>query len=487
MNDRYLFAPRRDRLATKPGSMILKLVLGEAPDGVPTTLDVRSGAVEAASKFTIGSVDRIMRRFANNVRICRVHTAVASYGRPGHGHKRFDDVEHAVGLSRTFRIESAQPDRIDDLVDAMRQLAVVEHASPHYLCELPFVADEPGDRLDDERAWRSRLQVRAVEALAYEPGDPAVVVAVIDTGVRYDHPELYGRLRSGFDTVQLGGGLGGGMSLVGDASGIDTDPDDEVGHGTSCAGIIGANGTALPPGLAGACSVLPIRVLGAAKVQGRRNRVGVGALGDIDEGVKRAIDLGAKVLNMSFGTPASALDSGDPTPHADVVRYGVARGCIMVAASGNSGKTEDYSPARLDGVIAVGACDDDDRPASFTTRGRHVALSAPGDRVLSAGMNGYATQTGTSFAAPFVAAAAALLVSRAARRSYPLTGADVRRILASTARPWPGAGANGCGAGVLDAHAALLALDREIDGADTHAEPVLSETSARQAELALSY
>lgn len=498
MSERYIFEPVLTRRGqpVKPGSMIMKLRLGEAPDAVPTSLDVRSGASKPATKFSIGVVDRVMRNISPSVRICRVHTAQASFGRPGHGHTCFDDVEHAVGLSRTFRIEAMAPDRVDDMVDAMRQLAVVEQASPHYLCELPFATAAASGRLDEERAWLSRLQVRAIEALAYEPGDPTVVVAVVDTGVQFDHPELYGRLRSGFDTVQLGGGgIGSGMALVGDRSGVDSDPEDEVGHGTSCAAIIGANGTSLPPGLAGACSVLPIRVLGAAQIVGRTNRVGIGALADIDEGVKRAIDLGAKVLNMSFGTPASALESGDPTPHEDVVRYGVARGCIMIAASGNSGKTEDYSPARLDDVIAVGACGDDDAPTSFTTRGDHVALSAPGDRILSAGIDGYASQTGTSFAAPFVAAAAALLVSRASRRSHPLSGSDVRRILASTARPWKQSGAFGCGAGILDAHAALLALDREIDAANAydaehdHADfdSIDSDVSDVETELAYSH
>ncbi len=178
-----------------------------------------------------------------------------------------------------------------------------------------------------------------------------------------------------------------------------------------------------------------------------------------------ALDLGAKVLNCSFGSPMSGLDPSDPAPHKDLVDYALARGCILVAASGNSGKEEQFSPAALDGVIAVGAVGSDDRPARFSTTGPQVALSAPGERVVSAALSGYARVTGTSFAAPFVAAAAALLVARAESRAFPLDAAAVKRILCESARPFPADVPPGNGAGVLDACAALQRLDREIDRA----------------------
>jgi subtilisin family serine protease len=84
--------------------------------------------------------------------------------------------------------------------------------------------------------------IRAPEALAYTPGDPSVIVALVDTGVAPSHPELAGRLRAGFDTVQLGkSDLAFGLQLLGDSARPDTNPTDEfVGHGMGCAGIIGA-------------------------------------------------------------------------------------------------------------------------------------------------------------------------------------------------------------------------------------------------------
>jgi len=454
---------RPSDLYSSPRRLTLKLTLGEAPEEIPASVDVRVGTRRAAVKVDGGPIDRILRRFADRVQVVRVHRAAAACGRPGAGHVGFDDLEHAIGLSRTFRVDTEQACCIVDLIDALRQLETVEQASPHYVCTLPFMerAATPGP--DINQAWASRHQVGAAEAMAYEPGDPAVIVAVVDTGVVFEHPELQVHLRHGLDTVELGlRDLATGIQLLGDKSNVDTDPEDEVGHGTSCAGIIGAIGERIPPGLAGESSVLPIRVLGSAQIPGRMDRIGIGAISDIDFGVKSAIDLGAKVLNLSFGTPESALDPYDPRPHEDVVRYGLARGCVMVAASGNSGRAERFLPAALDGVIAVGSVGTNGQPSAFSTTGDHVALAAPGECVVSAGLHGYQIVTGTSFAAPFVAAAAALLVSRALRKSYPLTGHDIKHLLYGSATPWRLGQGKGLGSGVLDAIAALRALDQQI-------------------------
>jgi subtilisin family serine protease len=166
---------------------------------------------------------------------------------------------------------------------------------------------------------------------------------------------------------------------------------------------------------------------------------------------------------MSFGTDDASLAPSSPKPHQDVVAYALSRGCVLVAASGNNGQETRYWPAAYPGVIAVGAVDDKRRPTSFSTRGDHVSLCAPGERVLTAGLEGYQAATGTSFAAPFVAAAAALLCARAARRASPIDGQVVAELLTRSAQPFAGPPVAGCGAGILDAAAALVALDAFID------------------------
>src|SRR5262249_32317215 len=155
------------------------------------------------------------------------------------------------------------------------------------------------------------------------------------------------------------------------------------------------------------CLLLPIRVLAAALLGGRRKRSGVGGLSDINAGLKICVDLGAKVINMSFGTPDSNLDARDPRPHARVTRYAMRYGCALIAAAGNSGLEERYYPAALPDVIAVGSVNEQGERSAFSTWGPHLTICAPGERIVSAGRRGYLVSSGTSHAAPFVAGAGA--------------------------------------------------------------------------------
>jgi len=333
-------------------------------------------------------------------------------------------------------------------------------ATPAYLCQTPFAELEPEETGGQARIDRARELIGADRALGEEPGDSALIVALVDSGVDVDHPELMGRLRPGVSSVALRpDAVEGDLRVLSGAHAELQDVTDDEGHGTACAGLLAALGYRIGRGLAGASRLLPIRALCGAMAPGRRRPTAIGLLPDIDSGMKTAVDLGARILNLSFGTPEDQIQDGN-VPHVEVVRYAIARDCILIAASGNTGRAERYFPAALPGVIAVGAVDDQRRPASFTTRGDHVVLSAPGVKVPSAGIDGYATHSGTSFAAPLVTGACALLVARAARRSRPLGPVSVRRILSASVSPFAaGADAVGCGAGILDVPAALAAVD----------------------------
>ena len=455
------------RLYSLPGSMMLKLRLGEAPGDVPSQMDVRRSTAPPATSLDGGAIDRLIRHYANGARITRVHSAAASLGRAGKGPQKFNEREELSGMSRVFRLDMDRGSPIERLVASLSEVPIVESACPNYVTQTPFqiAASMLPRSVSAEQAWDTRNLLFAGEAMAYEPGDPTVIVAVVDSGVSSHHPEMNRRFRSGFDSVQFGArDFATGVTLLGDISTADTKPIDKfVGHGMGCSGIIGAIGNEMPPGLAGECALLPIRVLGAAKFPGKTDAVGLGAVSDIDMGMKMAVDLGAKVLNCSFGTADSALDPDMPKPHSDVVEYALSRGCVLVAASGNSGKEEVYWPAAYDGVIAVGSVNAEGNPSHFSTRGSHVALSASGERVVTCALEGYQLATGTSFAAPFVTAAAALLVSRGQRRSYALNSEDVRRLLIESATPWSNKDTVGYGSGILNAVAALAALDREVD------------------------
>lgn len=452
-----LHAPRR---------LLLTLRLGELPEHLPSLREVRQEGRPMASRIDGGPIDRLLAHHGGAARATRLHSArVTRLQRPGvAGARRFDDAEQLSGVARVLRIEVAQDAGLPPLLQALQQLPAVERVQPDRVCTTPFDAApmRAGGELDPAAARRPRALVRLPQALALQRGDPSVVVGLADTGVVAGHFELARRLRRGFDTVDLDAATMGDLTLVGDNTARDEQPEDEVGHGSACAGILRANGAGLPAGGAGLCGLTPVRVLGAALQGGKR--VGVGALANIDAGMKRLIDLGVRVINMSFGTAESALLPDDPRPHEEVVRYALARGVLLVAASGNSGREERYYPAAHEGVIAVGAVEDDGSPAAFSTRGAHVALCAPGRDIWTCGLDGYACVTGTSFAAPFVSAACALLVAHTEARAWPLDPHDAREILVESARPFaPRGSSGGCGAGVLDAAAALALLDQRID------------------------
>ena len=454
------------------GRFLVTLKLGEMPGHIPGWRACTRHGTAMADRIDGGVIDRLLRHHGGALRAVRLHSARTPRSeRAVAGSYRFDEIEQISGVARVLRIQVREAQGVPALLQALAELPMIERVTANHLSYAPF-ADERGA---DERAGHRpadrgkavdpawvRACTRIDEALRYEGGDPAVVIGLADTGVSLAHIELENRLRAGFDSVDLDPETVGGVTLVGDYRRAGERPQDEVGHGSGCAGIIAARGKGMPPGAAGACGLTPVRVLGAALGPGDK-RVGVGALDNIDAGMKRLIDLGVKVINMSFGTPESMLDADAPRPHQEIVRYALARGVILVAASGNSGLTEKYYPAAHEGVIAVGAIERSLRPAGFSTRGDHVALCAPGRDILTCGLDGYQQASGTSFAAPHVAAICGLLASRAQRRAWPLGSEDARRILIASARPFAEAGVAGCGQGVLDALGALRALDAEID------------------------
>lgn len=439
------------------GQLVVRTVPGIELERIPTHRDVRAGAAAAALALDGGgAIDSAIRRCTPAMQASR-----AFYSRRGlalgigSGHLDYDDLEHEIGLSRTFRIYVDPAASIHALIDELLAIDDIEAASPAYLCETPFSGGPPAPDAVD----RARELIGADRALAIEPGDTALIVGLVDSGVDVDHPELADRLRPGVSSVALRPDAAPELHVISGARAHLQDVSDDEGHGTACAGLLAAIGYRIGRGIAGAARLLPIRALCGALAPGGTRPTAIGLLPDIDSGLKTAVDLGARVLNLSFGTPEDEIGN-DGVPHVETVRYAIARDCILVAAAGNTGKPGRYYPAALPGVIAIGAVDDGRRPAPFTTRGDHVALSAPGVRIAIAGIDGYGVQSGTSFAAPLVAGACALLVARAARWSQPLGPEAVRRILVGSASRFAaGVDASGCGAGILDVPAALAAVD----------------------------
>lgn len=241
-----------------------------------------------------------------------------------------------------------------------------------------------------------------------QPGRAQVVVAVIDSGIDASHPEFQGQLIPGFDFT-LKQPAPGGL-------------EDGYGHGTHVAGIIGAranNGIGIA-GLAPGCRLMPVRIF---------NNWGHSEAGISTAAIIWAVDHGAQVINASWGSPML----GESAKAA--YEYAIAKDVVFVAAVGNSGKDDTaYYPGASPEAIGVAAINSDDRWASFSTFGDWVDLAAPGANVLSTYPlklgNGYKIMDGTSMAAPFVSAAAALV-----RSQYPdWSQAQVRAQLERTAK-----------------------------------------------------
>ncbi|MDP5217000.1 S8 family serine peptidase [Ruegeria sp. 2205SS24-7] len=443
----------------RSGHLQLKLRQG-VETRAPAHLDVLDGARRASGSVDgSGDVDRAILRQTTGMRARRVFHAGAHVNRIGQRDADYNDLETKLGLSQVLCIELAEPVRADDVIKALRDADAVDWVRAEPLSSVPPMHEDRDHNADPRAPFD---HVGALAALAIEPGSHAITVAVIDTGVALEHEEFSGRLVAGYDTVDLGmGQISEGVSLVGDSLGRDFCARDETGHGSHVAGIIGARGLSMTHGVGGQSRIVPVRALAAARA-GEGPVFGVGGLSDIDAAIKAAVDLGAKVLNMSFGTARDDLDPLAPPPHTDAIAYATARNAIPVAAMGNSGLSEEYFPAALPQCIAVGSMALDGRVSDFSTKGPHIALCAPGEAVHSTKLHGYGRSTGTSHAAPFVSGAAALLAARARRRGHDLTTEEARQALCYSAENHGRQPDEDTGWGMLNIPAALSRLDTII-------------------------
>jgi len=262
------------------------------------------------------------------------------------------------------------------------------------------------------------------EAHTFSTGNPSVKIAILDTGIDRTHDEISHAMLPGRDFVDI---IDGAEKFIGDYLGFDSDPEDDVGHGTHVCGIVAGTGRKMAKGVVPSCKIIPVRVLGALKKG--TTVVGAGLIDNINTGIKWAVDQGADVINMSLGIK----HEGGGLPHQDVIRYAQSKGVTIVAASGNDGKQDLYYPGALPGVIAVGAVDQNDQIAGFSTYGSHVSFVAPGTNIISSfPENKYSMSSGTSQASPYVAGAIALLKSVALKAGRKLSDNQVKYILKHT-------------------------------------------------------
>ncbi len=339
--------------------------------------------------------------------------------------------ERAFGIDRIFEVRF---DPAVDVFDACRRIAEnpdVEYVTPVYERRTSLVPNDP--RYGSQYAMS---KIQAAQAWDISTGSASVVIADVDSGVDFEHEDLAGNLwnnpgemgndskgkdkrtngvdddGNGYIDDFRGWDFVGSITPTEAASGTfrpDNDPkvratniDASRNHGTGttgCAAAVTNNGKGIAsPGYA--CKYLPIKCgsdqFGNAVLRGY-------------EGIRYAMNLGAQIINCSWG------GEGNSPAEQDLINTATAKGCLIVAAAGNDSKSIDtfnQYPANYENVLVVGASDASDKRASFSNTGLRVDVWAPGDNVLmTASNNSYVPTSGTSFACPIVAGVAGLIRS----------------------------------------------------------------------------
>jgi subtilisin family serine protease len=337
-------------------------------------------------------------------------------------------------------VVTVDPGKTDDASQRLLRNPVVEYVEPNYVLR--------ANRIPNDRAFVDQWGLRNLghfdgkagadisATLAWDATTSSnAVVAVVDTGVSYKHPDLITNTwKNPGDTVNgLDDDSDGFTDDVfgADFFSNDSNPDDDGGHGTHVAGIIGAQGNnAL--GVTGVnwdVNVMSLKFL---------DENGEGNTADAANAIDYAVDHGARVVNASWGGPSFSQSL------YGAIRRAGERGTLVVAAAGNDGVNADTRPDYpaafdLPNIISVAATDRADRLLDFSNYGaKSVDLAAPGDDITSTvptitDPTGYAAFSGTSMAAPFVSGAAALYLSK-----YPAAGVDqIKAALLGTADKLP--------------------------------------------------
>jgi subtilisin family serine protease len=328
--------------------------------------------------------------------------------------------------SQTFQLSGTTlyrwriPDRrsVTSVVRELEADRLVARVQPNYL----FTMQQDGSKAatEGDAAQYELTKLRLPQAHTLAKGDK-VLVAVIDSGIDADHPELAGAVAQSYDTL--------------------SQPMKPHKHGTAIAGLIVAHGKLM--GAAPGAHILAIRAFDGTGASAE------GTTFNILKGLDWAAANGARVINMSFAGPS------DPALHRSIAAAH-KKGIVLVAAAGNAGpKSPPLYPAADPNVIAVTATDAEDKLFPQSNRGHYIAVAAPGAQILVAIPDGgYEVASGTSYSAAEVSGIAALMLDR----NNSLTPDKLRDILLATAKDLGPKGRDIMfGAGLADAYGAVMA------------------------------
>lgn len=342
-------------------------------------------------------------------------------------------------LSRIVKIQFNEQINSENLISLLQTDSEIEYAE---LAKTYQINALPNDSLVSQQ-W-ALAKIKAFDAWNITQGNPDIKLAIIDTGIDYKHPDLknkifYNQGEIGTDTQGRDKRLnrvdddGNGFiddymgwdftdrfgfpfdSSAGDYLDWDNNPFDDHGHGTYISGIASAQTNNIS-GIAGTApniKVLNIRAF---------DPNGYGEEDDVSAAILYAVLMNAKVINMSFG------DNSFSMVLRDVIRYAYSQNLVLIASAGNRGVSSPHYPSGYSEVICVGNSTINDAVAPSSNWGSTIDLVAPGTNILTtAKNNSYTSINGTSASAPFVSAAACLILSRS-----NFSNEEVKQILKST-------------------------------------------------------
>ena len=433
--------------------------------------EITPAAAPSPAPAVDGPADGLIVRFDDAASARSVERAVTAAG------GTIEAVGDGDGLVR-ISTGSSPPEAVQA---ALAASAVVDVVEPNRIRRAAAVPNDPAYGNGAAACFgcpsqQSYLQaMRLPEAWDTTTGNDSMVLAVLDSGVEFGHPDLVGRLwlntrevcgnRVDDDRNGFADDCRGWDFVDNDAS-----PDDEMpmGHGTIVVGAAGAasqNGRGVA-GVTWQGRIMPVRVLDAG---------GSASDFDIARGIRYAVDNGATVINLSLGSP------GPSKLLQDAVNYATSRNVVVVAAAGNDGMegvaaaTEPHYPAACDGVIAVGATTASGAHAEFSSYGSPsnpwVDVVAPGATDSRLGImstvpvRSYGHRHGTSFSSPLVAAVAFLMRSADPNASQ----STITSRLVATARDLGPPGFDPVfGAGMVDANAAVASMSGNFSTASVN-------------------
>lgn len=477
-----------NRKSFKPHALAAALLAAMAPLGSTLAADARivnQAAVQSGAEFS-GFIVRFQEGTAERANPGMVASSLqgansmmarSANGAPGLRH--FRRMSLGADVVRTDRALSRE-----EAVQVMQQLATlpgVEYVEPDLILRPALTPNDP--RYAEQWGFSSATAgIRANTAWDVATGT-GIIVAVLDTG-QATHSDMTGNVVAGFDFIS-------NITTANDGNGRDANPADpgdwttgQCGaasnsswHGTHVAGTVAArtnNGVGVA-GTAFNSRVMPVRVLGTCggSTSDIADAIIWSSGGTVTGVTTLTAAQRAHVINMSLGGSGAC---GTTTQNA--INGAVSRGTTVVVAAGNSNAdVSNFTPASCSNVIAVASITSTGSRSSFSNFGTLIDVAAPGSAILSTlnagttvpGAESYASYNGTSMAAPHVAGTVALVQSRRLALGLALyTPAEIESLLKSTAYPLPGTCSGGCGAGIINARAAVDAAGGGGGSAQTY-------------------